>query len=324
MKYIPSTHSAPLSDELGELLTEYREMRKFDAKTYVASKVELINKYFASCKLHTGLVALSGGIDSAVVAALLKAAVEDDPDNGIRAVKAVTMPALTWDGVTDQEGSRSRAEEVAIALDLDFETIDMTPLSQTAVSSMSAIGTGTDWSHGQLTPYLRTASLYYITALLTDAGTPGIVCGTTNLDEGGYLGYIGKASDGMVDIQVISDLHKSEVYAVARYLGLPDVVLDVTPKGDMVGGRTDEDIFGAPYDMVELSRPIINQGIDTSTLSLDAAEELAGYMTSLLELAVYNSHKYTGNGAGLGYAVSLHVLPCDVAIGWNPKKWESA
>ncbi|WP_258957573.1 hypothetical protein [Legionella sainthelensi] len=42
-----------------------------------------------------------------------------------------------------------------------------------------------------------------------------------NRDEGSYVGFFGKASDAMVDIQLISDLHKSEVKKLALFLNIP-------------------------------------------------------------------------------------------------------
>ena len=54
------------------------------------------------------------------------------------------------------------------------------------------------------------------------------------------------------DIQIISDLHKSEVYQVAKYYNvLPDII-NRTPKGDVHDGKTDEEMIGTSYDMVEL------------------------------------------------------------------------
>ena len=76
-------------------------------------------------------------------------------------------------------------------------------------------------------------ALYSITAMLTTYNMRSVIVGTTNRDEGLYLGYIGKASDGMVDLQPISDLHKSQVRLVAKYLDVPQSILDVTPTGDM-------------------------------------------------------------------------------------------
>ena len=76
--------------------------------------------------------------------------------------------------------------------------------------------------------------------------------GTGNLDEDGYLFYFSKAGDGVSDIQLIQDLHKSEVYEVARHLHLDQQLVDAVPSADLWAGQTDEDEIGWSYDAVEL------------------------------------------------------------------------
>lgn len=58
---------------------------------------------------------------------------------------------------------------------------------------------------------MRTPVGFYAAQLLSQNGTPAIVVGTGNKDEDGYLFYFCKAGDGVADIQLIADLHKSEV-----------------------------------------------------------------------------------------------------------------
>lgn len=60
--------------------------------------------------------------------------------------------------------------------------------------------------------------------------------GTGNHDEDGYLGYFCKAGDGVVDVQLISDLHKSEVFKVGAELGVPESILRSPPSADLWDG----------------------------------------------------------------------------------------
>jgi NAD+ synthase (glutamine-hydrolysing) len=80
----------------------------------------------------------------------------------------------------------------------------------------------------------------------------GVVVGTGNLDEDGYLYYYCKFGDGAVDVGLIWDLHKSEVFKLAEYLGVPQSVLVAPPSADLSPGQTDESEIGATYNMVEL------------------------------------------------------------------------
>lgn len=152
-------------------------------------------------------------------------------------------------------------------------------------------------------------------------GKPGIVIGTTNRDEGAYLGYVGKWSDGMVDVQLISDLHKSEVYALARYLQMPDSTINAIPKGDMYDARPDTDVFGASYDFVELYLNYLDLPAHAQTALLnsfdsDARGQFDRMSANLENLHAYNSHKYTGNQPG-SPAYHINILPSAVKGGWS-------
>ena len=98
----------------------------------------------------------------------------------------------------------------------------------------------------------RTPVGYYVAQLLGQSGTPCVVMGTGNRDEDGYLGYFCKAGDGVVDVQLIADLHKSEVFKVGAVLGVPASILSSPPSADLWEGQTDEDELGVTYDFVEL------------------------------------------------------------------------
>ena len=80
----------------------------------------------------------------------------------------------------------------------------------------------------------------------------GVVVGTGNLDEDGYLYYYCKFGDGAVDVGLIWDVHKSEVFKLASFLGVPQSILQAPPSADLAPGQTDESEIGATYDMVEL------------------------------------------------------------------------
>ena len=108
------------------------------------------------------------------------------------------------------------------------------------------------FANGQLRSYMRTPVNYYVAQLLSANGNGSIVLGTGNYDEDGYLRYFCKAGDGTVDVQLIADLHKSEVFRVGRELGVPESILAAPPTADLWEGQTDEDEMGFPYDFVEL------------------------------------------------------------------------
>ena len=98
---------------------------------------------------------------------------------------------------------------------------------------------------------MRTPINYYCAQLLSQMGYPAIVMGTGNMDEDGYLAYFCKAGDGVVDVQLIADLHKSEVFKCAEYLGVPDSIVKAKPSADLWDGQEDEKELGFTYDFIE-------------------------------------------------------------------------
>ena len=129
---------------------------------------------------------------------------------------------------------------------------------------------------------------------------------------------MGKASDGMVDIQLISDIHKSEVYAVARELNIPESLINVTPSGDMYDNRTDETVFGASYDFVELYLNYLNMDENQkkeliTSLDKESKDQFDFYAKNLENLHKYNLHKYIAKSP----AIHLDLYDSSVKGGWD-------
>ncbi len=79
-----------------------------------------------------------------------------------------------------------------------------------------------------------------------------LVAGTGNKVEDFGVGFFTKYGDGGVDISPIADLMKSEVYTLARELGVVNSILTAKPTdGLFADGRSDEDQIGASYDELE-------------------------------------------------------------------------
>lgn len=239
--------------DLSKILSTLRAKRQFNIEKCVQAKTILLNDYMRQSKLKACIVGVSGGIDSAATLALIWKAAQEK-DSPIERIIAVLMPMFVSEGATNQDVALMRGREVADAFNAQAVCVDLSS-SHTELKNVvdSAVGIhGDAWAAGQLVSYLRTPALFYLTSLLTQEGFPAIVCGTTNRDEGGYIGYFGKAADGMVDLQLISDLHKSEIFAISEFLGVPDSILSAAPTGDIYDGRTDEQLIGVPYDFIEL------------------------------------------------------------------------
>lgn len=289
---------------MGPLLARLRLSRGFDVREVAAAKVARLTRWFASERLDAAVVGVSGGVDSALVLALLEAA-RRAPGSPLRRVVGLLLP-IGGRGATRQREATAQGAAVCAALGAEHWEVPLTEaLGATVAALARASGLPFDaWSEGQCLSVQRTPALYGAAALLRAHGHAAVVVGTTNRDEGAWLGFFGKASDGMVDLQPISDLHKSEVRALAAHLGVPPAVVAAVPAGDVHDGRSDEAMIGADYDTVEAVVRLRELGRDPA---------LAGEGSAAVDRHhAVNAHKYRVGSP----AVHLDVLPRGVPGAW--------
>ena len=77
-----------------------------------------------------------------------------------------------------------------------------------------------------------------------------LVAGTDNEAEL-LTGYFTKYGDGGVDILPIANLKKREVFQMAKYLGVPDSIINKAPSAGLWDGQTDEIEMGTTYDLID-------------------------------------------------------------------------
>lgn len=293
------------------ILKSFRKDRGFNVEIYVTEKIKTINNFFSDQELDSAVIGISGGIDSAVTLFLLDRAskVNGSP---LKKILPLSLPIRNVSGVTGQSDASKWALIVMDELDYKLKEINLTASYEAILDSTPYIGNNENraWAEGQMASILRTPILYYHAAMLQTEGYKSIVVGTTNRDEGSYIGFFGKASDAMVDLQPIADIHKSEVYQVAKYLNIPDYIINRTPKGDVWDGRNDEQMIGATYDELEfflLLKEYSSFDYDTQNL-VNTYEPFI----NIEKLHQINKHKYAvGNPAHF-----IDVMPRKVPGGW--------
>ncbi len=183
------------------------------------------------------LVGLSGGIDSSVVAHLIKRAF---PENSL----GVILPCKS--NPKDAEDG----ELAAKAANLDYITVDLTQTHEVLHNKINAQMEGKPTENHQLTDAnlrarLRMSTLYGVANQMSY-----LVAGTDNAAEI-LTGYFTKYGDGGVDILPIANLTKREVFEWGRYLGVPQSVLDRAPSAGLWEGQTDELEMGTTYDRID-------------------------------------------------------------------------
>jgi NAD+ synthase len=178
------------------------------------------------------VVGLSGGIDSALCARLARDAL------GAGKVLGVLLP--------DEGPSRALVEEtVGYARDLGIAStvIPIAPVVESIRKVLPA--TRDPVTVGNITARVRMTVLYSVAREHARR-----VMGTGNKSEL-LLGYFTKHGDGGVDLLPIGDLYKTEVWALAERLGLPEAVRKRVPTAGLWEGQTDEGELGLPYREID-------------------------------------------------------------------------
>ncbi|MDI6719164.1 MAG: NAD+ synthase [Methanomicrobiales archaeon] len=194
-----------------------------------AERIEQMIRYTLWDSGKRGIVVgLSGGVDSAVAAALSARAI------GGENVLGLLMPSAVTAG-EDLQDARDLCRQLGIA----GKEIPIEPMLQPfrAVPGFS----DTPYLAGNLMARIRMALLYYFANR-----EERLVCGTSNRSEY-MLGYTTKYGDSAADFQPILHLYKTEVYALAEDLGIPDRIRSKAPSAGLWKGQTDEGELGLSY-----------------------------------------------------------------------------
>lgn len=284
-----------LHPELNDALIKYRRERQFNPQQWVMDKCATLNAYMRIHGLKGCVTSISGGIDSAVVLALCSRSMRM-ADSPIKKNIGLCQP------ISSSAWALSRGKENISSCGATEIVVDQTELHQQLSKVVEdAVGIkGNSFAAGQLRSYMRTPSAYYVAQLLSQDGYPSIVMGTGNKDEDFYLGYFCKAGDGVVDVQLISDLHKSQVFAVAEVLGVPESTRTASPSADLWDGQTDEEELGFPYDFVEwftgwyISQSEVTKIDFVDSLSPEAKKQFKEFSAACEGVHRRNAHKLKG------------------------------
>lgn len=179
-----------------------------------------------------GVLGISGGIDSAVVAVLLKRAMGDN-------MLGLIMPCHSLASDLDD------ALEVVKGFDIPYKVVDLSSVYDVFLDTLGEVDRKGDVALANIKPRLRMITLYYFANRFNY-----LVIGTGNKSEI-EVGYFTKYGDGGVDLLPIGSLVKSEVREVARYLGIPERIISKPPTAGLWEGQTDEGEMGITYEALD-------------------------------------------------------------------------
>jgi NAD+ synthase len=209
-------------------------MRKLDIRQLSNNIQNWIKNYVNCANANKVVVGLSGGIDSAVSAALSVKSL------GKENVFGILMPCESIP--SDIEDAKIVAEFLGIRYDI----IDLTPVYQEFMIQMPKEGESQKIAKANLKARLRMATLYFIAQSKGNC----LVAGTGNRAELA-IGYFTKYGDGGVDFEPIGMLYKSEVREIARVLNIPNKIIEKPPSPGLWPGQTDEGEIGLTYDTID-------------------------------------------------------------------------
>lgn len=190
-----------------------------------------LNEHLAVAGAEGFVFGLSGGVDSATAAALAVKAV------GPESVLAAILPCHS------QPIDARLAQEVADTFGMPTMTVSLDDAFDALVDNLPL--TEHRLAAANIKPRLRMTALYYLAQTYNY-----LVLGSGNKTEL-TVGYFTKHGDGGVDLLPLGDLYKTEVWQLARELGVPKAVVERAPSAGLWPGQTDEEELGISYEKLD-------------------------------------------------------------------------
>ncbi len=238
--------------------------------------VDWLKDYANKANIKGFVIGISGGIDSAVTSTLcaktglellcLEMPIHQAPSQVSRAINHIDWLKTNFTKISYQQTELTSV--------FDNLVNQLPPVENEESRFLSLANTRAR---------LRMTTLYYF------AGIHGyLVAGTGNKVEDFGVGFFTKYGDGGVDISPIADLMKSEVYEIARHLGINSEIINAAPTDGLWGDdRNDEDQIGASYPELEWAMQMTAEGKKPTDFKEREEEVLQIYQ----KLNTANKHK---------------------------------
>jgi NAD+ synthase len=192
---------------------------------------EFIRREVSSAGASGVVLGLSGGLDSSTAAYLAVRALGKDSVLGLLLPDSRITPSV------DVEDAKAVADSLGIeTIYIDISTIHSAYMGYLKPDRLA---------EGNLRARIRMCILYYYANLLNR-----LVLGTGDRSEA-LIGYFTKYGDGGVDIQPLAGLYKTQVRALAAYLGVPERIVAKRSSPRLWAGQMAEDELGLSYEDID-------------------------------------------------------------------------
>jgi NAD+ synthase len=207
-------------------------MRNLDMDSEVVRIGNFISEYVHQSGFSGVVVGLSGGVDSALSAALAVKAL------GKEHVLGMMLPCKN-----SSLASFDDALLLANELGIHHERIDITPMVDSYFGNYQT--DADNLRKGNWMARIRMCVLYDMSAK-----HQALVMGTSNYTEL-MVGYFTQHGDGACAFEPIGHLYKTEVWKLAEHLHVPERIIKKTPTADLWANQTDEGELGLTYNLLD-------------------------------------------------------------------------
>jgi len=244
-----------------------------DERKVIEKISRFLTKETSSRNAKCVVIGISGGIDSTVTAYLSAQAL------GPEKVLGLLLPDYSVTPKVDVK----HGLEISKKLEIGYELIDIGKGKHHIIKNFPR----NKLARANFLVRLRMAILYYYAA-----ASGGIVVGTADKSEL-QLGYFTKYGDGGADIFPIADLYKTEVRKIARYMEVPQHIIEKQSSARLWKGQTAEGEIGLSYETID---KILSQINFDKTLKNSSIPEIIGVdqkdVSIVIEWIKSNRHKH--------------------------------